>query len=220
MPGGTILVLSIDEGGAIADGTRLDAVVDETPHCPAWSPDSTAVAFLDGSALVILPLVGQAQRIDGWDLEDTLDSSFYTDYPPDRSVQWSPDGSAIAVARASGTWLIPVDGGAPVRLHDTPAFSVSWSPDATRLVVGAGEPGAVVIQVSDGSMLAELPSRFSPAVWSPVDDRIAFSDTDAGLVVVPPDGGDGIMIDTYGYNPTWSPDGQHLIYMQDTGSTS
>ncbi|MDQ2940976.1 MAG: hypothetical protein M3R05_02165 [Chloroflexota bacterium] len=52
-----------------------------------------------------------------------------------------------------------------------------------------------------------------------MDDRIAFTDTEAGLIVVPSDGGEGIVIDGYGYNPTSSPDGQHLIYMQDTGST-
>ncbi|MDQ2940977.1 MAG: WD40 repeat domain-containing protein [Chloroflexota bacterium] len=166
MPGGSIVVLSIEEGRATGEGARLDAGLSETPHCPTWSPDSSAVALLDDSDVVILPLVGQAQRIGGWDLENIPQSAFDASYPSDRAVQWSPDVSVIAVARASGTWLIPVDGGAPVRLHDTPAFSVSWSPDATRLVVGSREPGAIVIRVADGATLAELPSRFTPPVWS------------------------------------------------------
>lgn len=219
MPGGSIGVVPIDEQGVTGDGARHNAPVSETPHCSAWAPDSSAVAFLDGSALVILPLDGEAQRIEGWDIDNTLDGAFYTDYPGDRAVQWSPDGSTIAVARASGTWLVPVDGTAPLRLHETPAFSVSWSPDATRLVIGIGGPGALVIRASDGTTVAELSTGFGPPVWSPVEDRIALVEN-GGLVVVAPDGADGVVIDSYGYHPTWSPDGQQLIYMKDTGSTS
>lgn len=219
MPGGTILVMPIDERGPTGDAARLDAPAGETPHCAAWAPDSSAVAFLDDSALAIVPLAGEPQRIEDWDIASG-GGSFLIDYPPDRAVQWSPDGSVIAVARPSGTWLIPTDGGAPRRLHETPSFSVSWSPDGTQLVVGAGGPQAVVIRVADAMTLAELPTGYGPPVWSPVDDRIAFSDAEAGLVVVRPDASDPIVIDAYGYHPTWSSDGEQLLYIQDAASAA
>jgi len=217
MPGGTILVMPIDDQGQTGDAARLDTPAGETPHCAAWAPDSSAVAFLDESALVIVPLAGEPQRID---IAISGGGSFLIDYPPDRAVQWSPDGSVIAVARPSGTWLIPINGDAPRRLHETPAFSVSWSPDGTQLVVGAGGPQAVVIRVADGMTLAELPTGYGPPVWSPVEDRIAFSGAEASLVVVRPDGTDPIVVDDYGYHPTWSSDGRQLIYIQDEGSAA
>jgi Tol biopolymer transport system component len=220
MPGGTIVVLSIDDQGHTGDAVRLDGHASETPHCAAWAPDSSAVAFLDGSALVIVPLAGEPQRIDGWDVATSGGATFGIDYPADRAVQWSPNGSVIAVARPSGTWLVPIDGAAPRRLHETPTFSVSWSPDATRLVVGAGGPKALVIRAADGTTLTELPTGYGPPVWSPTEDRIALSDADAGLVVVRADGTDRLVIDDYGYHPTWSPDGRQLIYIQDAASAA
>ena len=219
MPGGTILVMPIDDRGQTGDAARLDTPASESPHCAAWAPDSSAIAFLDDSALVIVPLAGEPQRIEAWDIATSGGDSFLIDYPPDRAVQWSPDGSVIAVARPSGTWLIPTDGGAPRRLHETPAFSVSWSPDGTQLVVGAGRRGGIVIQAADGMTLAEL-GGYGPPMWSPVEDRIAYSDGNAGLVVVRPDGTDPIVVDDYGYHPTWSSDGRQLIYIQDAASAA
>ena len=218
MPGGTIGLLPIDRAGVTGNPTGLEAPVAETPHCAAWAPDSSAVAFLDGTALVIVPLEGDPRRVDDWDTSDEFDP-FATDYPADRAVQWSPDGSVIAGARPSGTWLVPADGAAPRLLHETPAFSVSWSPDGSRLVIGAGGPH-LVIRADDGEALADLSPGFGPPAWSPVDDRIAFSDGDARLVVVGADGGDPIVVDEYGYNPTWSSDGRRLIFVQDTASTA
>ena len=218
MPGGTILVLSMDEQGLTGAGDRLASSASESPHCAAWAPDSSAIAFSDGSAIVIETLDGQTRRIDGWDTGG--DATFGVSYPADGAVEWSPDGSGIAVARASGTWLLPVDGSAPARLDDTPAFSVSWSPDSTRLVVGAEGPKALVIATADGATVADLPLGFSRPVWSPADDRIAMSDEVAALIVVRPDGSDLRIIDGYGYNATWSPDGQRLMYIQDASSTS
>ena len=103
--------------------------------------------------------------------------SFSTDYPPDRAVQWSPDGSTIAVARPSGTWLVPVDGTAPRRLDQSPANTVSWSPDGTRLVVWTLR-GTFVISASDGVVEATLPTGRQP-VWSPRGDRIAYMDDES-----------------------------------------
>jgi Tol biopolymer transport system component len=216
--GGSIMVVPISDDGEAGSGTRLSTLAGERTHCAAWSPDSSAVAFLDDSALWIAPLTGDAQRIGGWDIH--LGGSFEIDYPADRAVQWSPDGAVIAVARPSGTWLIPSDGGTPRRLDDTPTYSVSWSPDGRRLVAGAGGTTAVVLRIADGSMLAEIPMGFRPPAWSPVDDRIALSDADARVIVVDPDGTDSVVIDDYGYNVTWSPDGAQLLYVQDAGSTA
>jgi Tol biopolymer transport system component len=218
MPGGSIVVLSLDEHGEVGDGRRLDSRASEAPHCPAWAPDGSAVAFLDGSTLVIVPLVGEPRRIEGWEAAASADASgFATDYPPDRAVQWSPDGTLIAVARPSGTWLVPIDQAAPERLHGSPANTTSWSPDGTRLVAWTLD-GILVIGVRDGVVAATLPPGRQP-VWSPRGDRIAYTDDEARVTVVGPGGGDPRVVADYGYNVTWSPDGTELMYIRDVGPT-
>jgi Tol biopolymer transport system component len=213
MPGGSIVVLSIDERGDVGKGSRLPSRASEAPHCPAWAPDSSAVAFLDGSALEIDPVVGESRRIEGWEPAGGSDAAaFVIDYPPDRAVQWSPDGSAIAVARSSGTWLVPVDGAAPRRLHESPARTVSWSPDSTRFVVWTLR-GPLVISASDGVVDATLPPGSQP-VWSPRGDRIAYGG-DGGVIVIRPDGSDPRVVAEYGYDITWSPDGKQILYIHD-----
>lgn len=218
MPGGSIVVLSIDAAGEVVDGGpgRLPTSANESPHCPAWSPDGSAVAFLDGPSLEIDPLVGQPRRIDNWEKAAGADAAgFAIDYPPDRAVQWSPDGTTIAVARPSGTWLVPVDLAAPRRLHDSPANTVSWSPDGTRLVVWTLD-GTFVIRARDGIVEATLPPGRQP-VWSPTDDRIAYVDDGARVTVIGRGGADPSVVSEYGYSITWSPDGNRILYVRDVG---
>jgi hypothetical protein len=217
MPGGTVVVLSIDKHGNVGEGSRLRSRASETPHCPAWAPDGSAVAFLDGSALEIDSLEGQPRRIEGWETADGADATASAlDYPPDRAVQWSPDGVTIAVARPSGTWLVPVDLAAPHRLHDSPANTVSWSPDGTRLVVWTLD-GTLVIRVRDGVVEATLPPGRQP-VWSPRGDRISYTSDESRVMVVGPDGADPRVVSDYGYNITWSPDGNQIMYIRDVNS--
>jgi hypothetical protein len=54
------------------------------------------------------------------------------------AVSWSPDGKSVAAAATleEGTrvFLIPVDGGPPTRLLDTPSYNPVWSPDGKYIV--------------------------------------------------------------------------------------
>jgi len=218
MPAGSIVVMSIDESGGVGEGTRLPSRASEAPHCPTWAPDGSSVAFMDGSALEIDPLVGESRRIDGWEpAHGPAAAAFAIDHPADRAVQWSPDGSVIAIARPSGTWVIATDSAMPRRLQETPAFSVSWSPDGTRLVVGTATGESLVMRASDGMTLARLPGGgLRPPMWSTVDERIAYAGQ-GGVVVVRPDGSDPRVVGV-GYDITWSPDGNQILYIQDVSS--
>jgi WD40-like Beta Propeller Repeat len=218
---GGIDILSINEHGDVGVRRRLSlARVDAAPHCPAWAPDSSAVAFLDGSTLRIHPLVGEPRSIAGWETAGGIDAAaFATDYSENRAVEWSPDGLTIAVARASGTWLVPIDQAAPRRLHRSPAATVSWSPDGTRLVVWNPVDTLLVISVPDGAVEATLSPGRQP-VWAPKGDRIAYTDDESRVMVVGPDGADPRVVSGYGYNVTWAPDGNQLMYIHDVGPRS
>ena len=213
--GSSIVVATVDETGEITAVRRL-ADPDGSQHCPTWAPDSAALAFLAGSALVILPLDGAARRLDDWPQGlESYDVGLVSGYPTDHAARWSPDGSTIAVARPSGTWLVPVDGGQPRRLGPSPARSVSWSPDGRHVVVGT-EDEAIVLDVGGGEARASVPISGIP-VWSPTDDRIAGDGNQSSVVTMRPDGSDLRVIDDYGYAVSWSPDGQRVLYVQDGG---
>lgn len=211
---GSFILVSVDPEGEVVGTRRLQTPGAESPHCASWAPDSASLAFLDGSALIIVPLEGPARRIDDWETAVASDAAtFLIDYPPDRAVQWSRDGSMIAIARPSGTWLVPVKGGEARRLHDSPARTLSWAPDGTRLVVWT-PAGSLVIRATDGTLVATLPPGNQP-VWSPTGSRIAYVGAEASVYVVGPDGSDPRMVAGYGYDITWSPDGKEIMYIHD-----
>jgi Tol biopolymer transport system component len=64
------------------------------------------------------------------------------------SASWSPDGRWIAISarEADGLRLfkIPVDGGPPVRLMDTPASIPVWSPDGRFILYSGPQIGRTV----------------------------------------------------------------------------
>jgi Tol biopolymer transport system component/predicted Ser/Thr protein kinase len=109
-------------------GERLSRIASGSD--PAWSPDGTRLAFIHRPAGEDLYTVCTA-RTAGGDLRDVLESDGF--YPFFHAVSWSPDGRNLAVIRSSGgtageLWLVPLDGGDPVRLGDDPPGVVCQSP--------------------------------------------------------------------------------------------
>ncbi len=74
-----------------------------------------------------------------------------------------------------------------------------------------------MINAKDGEVEATLPPGRQP-VWSPRGDRIAYMDDEARVMVVGPDGADPRVVSDYGYNITWSPDGNQIMYIRDVSS--
>jgi Tol biopolymer transport system component len=64
---------------------------------------------------------------------------------------WSPDGKMLAVAghddKGPGLFVVPVDGGAPVRLYDKLCYLPVWSPDG-RYILFAEYVQGTVMQMS------------------------------------------------------------------------
>jgi len=64
------------------------------------------------------------------------------------SASWSPDGQWIAVTANQGDgprlFKVPAEGGAPVRLLDTPSSVPVWSPNGAYILYSGAQQGALV----------------------------------------------------------------------------
>jgi Tol biopolymer transport system component len=151
-----------------SDGALLKA--------PAISPHGDRVAvILRKQGKLRLALVS-ADGADHRSLTDAVDVR--------GTAAWSPDAKWIVTGGKDGggfgLFMIPVDGGEPVRLVTGPAFDPAWSPDG-RVIVYVGQQGAA------GPLLAVRPDRSPvnfPAIRVPFggSGRWRFLPNGTGLV--------------------------------------
>ena len=199
---------------------------------PTLSPDGNHVAF-----------AWMKEGRDDRDLYVTLvgaetPSPLATSADHERSPAWSPDGLYVAYARwrvdggDCGIYKIPAVGGSSDRIADCPGRPIgnmSFSPDGTRLAVGAlgpaGEPAQIfVIRLADGHtwQVGDPPpdrqGDYYP-VFSPDGERIVFNrfrgDGLSDLYTVSPDGGKPTRVtfdnrDIGGAD--WSADGRTIYF--------
>jgi Tol biopolymer transport system component len=147
----------------------------------------------------------------------------------------SPDATRIAMLALDSLWVWKI-GEPPVALTATgpAAKTLSWAPDGTRIVFGAGPRGAEALFVTDTrtgetSTLTALPGRAREPRWSPDGRGIAFLHTDSAgwgsqyrLRVVSPAGGVVSAVPetrdlgevtwyVYAQEPFWSPESDALV---------
>jgi Tol biopolymer transport system component len=172
-------------------------------------------------------------RADGAGLQRVTDSPNY-----DRDPAWSPDGAQIVYSsRETGApygHLFAVDpDGTHRRQLTRGSFSdqaPSWSPDGTQIAFMRSTEQEIQIYVmaADVSQVTQVTQRgkinAQPA-WSPDEALIAYvavsgdgAAATGTLAVMRPDGSDVQTIPTEmpvssGYAPSWSPDGQALLFV-------
>ncbi len=136
---------------------------------PSWSPDGTWICYASDRAgnldLWKKPLLGGD--------EVRLTSAPQSETQP----AWAPDGRSIAFAmrgREAGIFLIPAEGGEPVRVTDFGA-NPSWSPDSQTLAFD-WDGGVYLVPYSGGEprLLTAGTSATPHTVWSPDGSRIVF----------------------------------------------
>jgi eukaryotic-like serine/threonine-protein kinase len=110
-----------------------------------WSPQGDSVAYAIGDSVFIRPLEGGT-------------ASGVARLPEAHSCAWSPDGRRLACVSgnlqfvtndefanhaASSVWLVPLDGGSPLRVTDEDALNMSpaWLPGGDRLIYISDKDG-------------------------------------------------------------------------------
>lgn len=228
-------IFTADPDGS--DMVRLTDVSSYSDEEPVWSPDGRKIAFVRHASSTSLWVM----NADGTDQKQLTDLG--TDANCCRNIAWTPDGSKIGffqrsspqrfmTINADGTGLSELNA-----LNGLGAYSVSWSPDGTRLafslmnadldnngvrweagIYTASASGTAVEEVVTGSP-SSTPSTFYRVKWSPDGSRLAFdalANADLTAYTVNEDGtGLSQISDVEGgeYSITWSPDGSRVAYV-------
>ena len=196
------------------DGTEAQTIVEGSSGFPSpnWSPNGRWIAFQDAYGRF------STVRADG------SNTTPLATRPCIGRMEWSPDGSMIAVACAV---FIPPSGGyvpyvtrpetdtVTLRAHGWPL----WSPTGRRIAFVRPEFDVRTIVLRDpggGNAVALPPSSRAPA-WSPRGARLAFTvgGAHAPRVHVVREDGTHLRRVAIGRSPSWSPDGRRLVFMRD-----
>jgi Tol biopolymer transport system component len=204
------------------DGTRRRRLVGlpGIESSPQWSPDGKQVLFtrsIDQRAWVVNADGSAPHAL----LADTLGQPV-----------WSPDGKWIAFHRRRPSepeiWTARADGSDMRRLTPSADFGAygppSWSPDGRIAFMHSGSLWTVRADGTGLTILTTVPGDWQPS-WSPDGSKLAFiheaqsgesgppqrvyvmNADGSGRRLVPVD--DDVSADS---NPTWSPDGQWILY--------
>lgn len=213
------------------DGTGLQELTDVGGD-PAWSPDGESIVY---TAMRTGDSWHQLYRmtVDGDGITRLTEAGLNHSYPA-----WSPDGSRIAYTRPDyfqEIYVINADGsGSPVNLTNTAdqhERSPDWSPDGSKLVFtvarASGQLGLYTLDLTDPEATPQqlTTGRDEEPVWSPDGSKIAFSrrrvtnqfivdlwiiDVNSGVETRVSEGENE-------RHPSWSPDGQFLVFVSDRG---
>lgn len=192
-----------------------------------WSADGRWVAYEMANGRLT-----DGGEVSLWVVGEDLEPRKVMDLPWDqgqRSWAWSSTGAQLAVDRDSMLHLIDPATGLVTELASTTRVGSppAWSPDDTRIVLGAtgGTIYAVDVRTGDRSVLAELPGEGLGSVdamaWSPDGSHLAiFSDVEPGtgrLFVLNADGSDIRVVaeEELVIQLDWSPDGSRIVFAAD-----
>ena len=123
-------------------------------------------------------------------------------------------------AQGSGVWIVEVQSGhAELRFAVDHIRNMVWSPDGVRLAFEVGPPGDIthqvfVIDAVSGQEISRFPGE-QPA-WSPDSQELVIKSCapECGLWRVGFDGSGGRLItrDSTDSYPTWSPQGNYVVF--------
>ncbi|MCB0728372.1 MAG: DUF5050 domain-containing protein [Ignavibacteriae bacterium] len=137
---------------------------------------------------------------------------------------WTLSGERIVYSHSnpdielSGIYSIDSDGSNNDHIISGLASGPDWSPDASHIVYE--QYNDIFISNSNGDSIVNLTSggRSNDPKWSPDNSFIAYSRVNSlynsDIYLIRPDGSDNIFIDSNCKYPSWTDDGNSLIYFK------
>ena len=190
--------------------------------CPEWSPTGTHLAFLTGPELWVA------------DAATGATTTFPVEAPQSEDMEWSPDGSAVAVNEPGRIRSIPIDGSAPTVLPVIGnAHSLDWTADGQQIVYFTVEGAIRIIAIADGQDVLLRADGYSRGAGSlavsPDGSKLAYlrgcldatCQQDPIVVVMDIDGTHEVALNMPSFadppfgvrsGMSWSPDGERLLF--------
>jgi len=163
---------------------------------PAWSPDSTQIAFARSIVIGVFGAGAMRQPVYKRDIyamnADGSNQRNLTNSDPDDWVSvpsWSPDGTKISFSRGGRSpntvRVMNADGSNQRDILNGYSYPKAWSPDSSKLLVSPSGTKGIWVVNPDGNNLtkvhepipstASFPNVFDQhPVWSPDGSKLAF----------------------------------------------
>jgi hypothetical protein len=185
---------------------------------PAWSPDSTRIAF----ARPTFAADGTFGLTDLWTVAPDLTGPVDLTNTPDvaeREPTWSPDGTRLAFVADGAIQVLDLATGTTVQLSPPGALDdePAWSPAGDRIAFVRDSDIYVMDAVpgADATRLTATTDFDASPDWSPNGHRIAWSAVGArqGIWRMRADGAcKARLTRELDFHPTWSPSGRRIAF--------
>ena len=222
----TVKIISLVGGDPI--NIKIEADVDGEVIPFDLLPDLKRIAFSvkreNGTKdLYIAPFSGQDARASG---PARMIFEGWSGGAYNVATSWSPDGKKLALIHEGDIWIIPLEGGNPVQITDTPVSErwVNWSPDGKWIsykIYNQSAQAATlhVIQSEEGnSRVVHQNCQWEPTWNSDSKSITIFTDNELQIISL-----DGEILEQFlnleeqgieSYDsPCLSPDGEHFAFV-------
>ena len=142
------------------------------------------------------------------------------------TASWSPDGKGMALIHEGDIWIVPLEGGDPVKITYTPEVErwINWSPDGKMIsyVFPSKKTGILYAIPANGGISKVLYNGCEDgSIWSPDSKNITVPSGNK-LIILSLNGGKEKEIDipnklTIGNTSglRYSPDGKYIAFIAD-----